>query len=96
MPTPATLFDKIWGAHSIVVRPDGATLLHIDRHLVHDGSNNAFRFLQEKGLKVRRPDRTFATPDHYVSTLGRGLSAINDPNRRSNYMLQQRLAADLM
>jgi 3-isopropylmalate/(R)-2-methylmalate dehydratase large subunit len=83
MPMPATLFDKIWAAHSIVVRPDGATLLHIDRHLVHDGSNNAFRFLQEKGLKVRRPDRTFATPDHYVSTLGRGLSAINDPNRRS-------------
>jgi 3-isopropylmalate/(R)-2-methylmalate dehydratase large subunit len=79
----ATLFDKIWDAHAIVVRPDGATLLHIDRHLVHDGSNNAFRFLQEKGLKVRRPERTFATPDHYVSTLGRGLSAINAPNRRS-------------
>jgi len=83
MADPATLFDKIWGAHAIVVRPDGATLLHIDRHLVHDGSNNAFRFLQEKNLKVRRPDRTFATPDHYVSTLGRGLTAINDPNRRS-------------
>src|SRR6266853_1797552 len=83
MADPATLFDKIWGAHAIVVRPDGATLLHIDRHLVHDGSNNAFRLLQGKNLKVRRPDRTFATPDHYVSTLGRGLSAINDPNRRS-------------
>jgi 3-isopropylmalate/(R)-2-methylmalate dehydratase large subunit len=83
MAEPATLFDKIWDAHAIVVRPDGATLLHIDRHLVHDGSNNAFRFLQEKNLKVRRPDRTFATPDHYVATLGRGLSAINDPNRRS-------------
>jgi 3-isopropylmalate/(R)-2-methylmalate dehydratase large subunit len=25
--------------------------------------------LKEKGLTVRRPDRTFATPDHYVSTL---------------------------
>jgi 3-isopropylmalate/(R)-2-methylmalate dehydratase large subunit len=83
MAGPATLFDKIWGAHAIVVRPDGATLLHIDRHLVHDGSNNAFRFLQEKGLPVRRPDRTFATPDHYVPTHGRSLSAINDPNRRS-------------
>ncbi len=83
MAGPATLFEKIWGAHEIVVRPDGATLLHIDRHLVHDGSNNAFRTLQEKKLPVRRPDRTFATPDHYVSTLGRGLTAINDPNRRS-------------
>jgi len=83
MVEPATLFDKIWRAHEIVVRPDGATLLHIDRHLVHDGSNNAFRFLQEKGLPVRQPGRTFATPDHYVATHGRGLSAINDPNRRS-------------
>jgi 3-isopropylmalate/(R)-2-methylmalate dehydratase large subunit len=83
MTMPATLFDKVWDAHAIVVRPDGATLLHIDRHLVHDGSNNAFRFLAERGLKVRRPDRTFATPDHYVSTLAGGLSAINAPNRRS-------------
>ncbi|MBV8840277.1 MAG: 3-isopropylmalate dehydratase large subunit [Alphaproteobacteria bacterium] len=80
---PSTLFDKVWDAHAIVVRPDGSTLLHIDRHLVHDGSNNAFRFLAERGLKVRRPDRTFATPDHYVSTLSGGLSAINAPNRRS-------------
>jgi len=80
---PSTLFDKVWDAHAIVVRPDGSTLLHIDRHLVHDGSNNAFRFLEERGLKVRRPDRTFATPDHYVSTLSGGLSAINAPNRRS-------------
>jgi 3-isopropylmalate/(R)-2-methylmalate dehydratase large subunit len=83
MAGPATLFDKIWGAHAIVVRPDGATLLHIDRHLVHDGSSNAFRTLQDKGLPVRDAGRTFATPDHYVATHGRGLSAINDPNRRS-------------
>jgi len=68
---PATLFDKIWSSHAILVRPDGATLLHIDRHFVHDGSGNAFRMLKEKGLSVRRPDRTFATPDHYVSTLSR-------------------------
>jgi hypothetical protein len=26
---------------------------------------NAFRMLKEKGLAVRRPDCTFATPDHY-------------------------------
>jgi 3-isopropylmalate/(R)-2-methylmalate dehydratase large subunit len=82
MAAPATLFNKIWNAHAIVVRSDGATLLHIDRHLVHDGGNNAFRFLADKGLKVRDPGRTFATPDHYVATHGKGLQAINDPNRR--------------
>jgi 3-isopropylmalate/(R)-2-methylmalate dehydratase large subunit len=83
MPTHATLLDKIWSAHAIETRADGATLLSIDRHLVHDGSSAAFRSLKERGLNVRRPDRTFATPDHYVSTLGRTLSAINDPNRRA-------------
>ena len=49
---------------ALLRRPDGATLLHIDRHFVHDGSGNAFRMLKQKGLAVRRPDRTFATPDH--------------------------------
>jgi len=82
MAGPATLFDKIWSSHAILVRPDGATLLHIDRHLVHDGSGNAFRMLKEKGLAVRRPDRTFATPDHYVSTLSHDLASINEPHRR--------------
>jgi len=32
MVTPTTLLDKIWSSHAILVRPDGATLLHIDRH----------------------------------------------------------------
>src|SRR5215475_3051693 len=82
MTVPATLFDKIWASHAILVRPDGATLLHIDRHFVHDGSGNAFRMLKEKGLAVRRPDRTFATPDHYVSTLSHDLASINEPHRR--------------
>jgi 3-isopropylmalate/(R)-2-methylmalate dehydratase large subunit len=82
MAGPTTLFDKIWTSHAILVRPDGATLLHIDRHLVHDGSGNAFRMLKEKGLAVRRPDRTFATPDHYVSTLSHDLASINEPHRR--------------
>src|SRR5260370_42380868 len=82
MVPPATLFDKIWSSHAILVRPDGATLLYIDRHFVHDGSGNAFRMLKEKGLAVRRPDRTFATPDHYVSTPRHDLASINSPHRR--------------
>jgi 3-isopropylmalate/(R)-2-methylmalate dehydratase large subunit len=82
MAAPATLFDKIWSSHAILVHPDGATLLHIDRHFVHDGSGNAFRMLKEKGLAVRRPDRTFATPDHYVSTVSHDLTSINEPHRR--------------
>ncbi len=80
---PATLLDKIWASHAILTRPDGATLLHIDRHLVHDGSANAFRMLKERGLPVRRPDRTFATPDHYVPTVSHDLAAMPEAHRRA-------------
>ena len=77
-----TLFDRIWERHTVLVRPDGATLLHVGRHLVHDGSRAGFRALAERGMKVRRPERTFGTPDHYVSTRSHELDAIAEPNRR--------------
>ncbi len=79
---PATLFDKIWARHTILERPDGATLLHVARHLVHDGSRAGFRTLQERGLRLRHPERTYGTPDHYVSTTSRTLEAISEPYRR--------------
>ena len=81
MPQPQTLFEKIWSRHAIRTREDGATLLSIDRHLVHDGSRAAFQFLAERKLPVRRPDRTFGTPDHYVPTASRDLSTA-EPYRR--------------
>ena len=65
---PRTLLDKIWEAHAVVTRDDGRSLLYVDRHLIHDGSRRAFEVLGERGLSVRRPDRTFGTPDHYVPT----------------------------
>jgi len=79
---PATLFDKIWARHTILERPDGATLLHVARHLVHDGSRAGFRTLQERGLRLRHPECTFGTPDHYVSTKSHALAAITEPHRR--------------
>ncbi len=82
MSTPRTLFEKIWNRHVILEQPDGATLLHVGRHLVHDGSRAGFQALADRGLKVRHPARTFGTPDHYVSTAGRNLEAITEPNRR--------------
>jgi 3-isopropylmalate/(R)-2-methylmalate dehydratase large subunit len=77
-----TLFDRIWQRHTVQVRPDGATLLHVGRHLIHDGSRAGFRALAEKGLTLRHPERTFGTPDHYVSTASHDLAAIAEPNRR--------------
>ena len=49
------LHDRMFGAHAIMTRPDGATLLHVDRHIVHDASAQAFDMLDARGLSVRRP-----------------------------------------
>ncbi|HEV3168663.1 MAG TPA: 3-isopropylmalate dehydratase large subunit [Isosphaeraceae bacterium] len=65
---PATLFEKVWERHEVLAT-DEATLLYIDRHLVHEvTSPQAFEGLRLAGRKVRRPDLTFATPDHNVPT----------------------------
>jgi 3-isopropylmalate/(R)-2-methylmalate dehydratase large subunit len=78
-----TMFEKIWRRHSIVERPDGQTLLYVDRHLIHDGYAPAFEFLDARGLKPRAPGRIFATPDHYVPTDSRKVETIADPERRN-------------
>ena len=36
----------------------------------------------QRGRTDGRPDRTFATPEHYVSTLSHDLASINEPHRR--------------
>ncbi|HWU51118.1 MAG TPA: 3-isopropylmalate dehydratase large subunit [Asticcacaulis sp.] len=72
--TAKSLFEKVWDAH--VVEPEGAhspAILYIDLHLVHEvTSPQAFSELEARGLKVRRPDRTFATLDHSIPTLAPG------------------------
>jgi 3-isopropylmalate/(R)-2-methylmalate dehydratase large subunit len=43
--------------------------LYVDLHLIHEvTSPQAFAVLRERGLKVRRPDRTVATMDHSTPT----------------------------
>jgi 3-isopropylmalate/(R)-2-methylmalate dehydratase large subunit len=70
---PRTLFEKVWDAH--VVRPETPetpAVLYVDLHLMHEvTSPQAFTLLRERGLKVRRPDRTLATADHSTPTLPR-------------------------
>ena len=71
---PRTLFEKVWAAH--VVKPETAdtpAVLYIDLHLVHEvTSPQAFSLLRERGLKLRRPDRTLSTMDHSTPTTPRG------------------------
>jgi 3-isopropylmalate/(R)-2-methylmalate dehydratase large subunit len=70
---PRTLFEKVWDDH--IVRPateSTPAVLYIDLHLVHEvTSPQAFTKLRERGLKVRRPDRTVATMDHSTPTTPR-------------------------
>jgi 3-isopropylmalate/(R)-2-methylmalate dehydratase large subunit len=82
MTAALSMFEKIWRRHVILEREDGAVLLHVGRHLVHDGTAPAFKTLAERGLKPRRPDRMFGTPDHYVPTTTRDLATVTEPGRR--------------
>lgn len=78
MTGPRTLFDKLWDAHEIARREDGASLLWVDRHLVHEGSHHAFARLKARGLRVAEPGLTFAVVDHYAPTRNR--DSIADPD----------------
>jgi 3-isopropylmalate/(R)-2-methylmalate dehydratase large subunit len=66
---PKTLFDKIWDAHVVTEQPGAPAVLYIDLHLVHEvTSPQAFTGLRQRGLKVRRPDKTLAALDHSIPT----------------------------
>jgi 3-isopropylmalate/(R)-2-methylmalate dehydratase large subunit len=64
-----TLFEKVWDGHVVAQEPDSPAVLYIDLHLVHEvTSPQAFTGLRQRGLKVRRPDKTVATMDHSIPT----------------------------
>ncbi|HSO35397.1 MAG TPA: 3-isopropylmalate dehydratase large subunit [Labilithrix sp.] len=73
-----TLFAKIWDAHVVAEEAERPAVLYVDLHLIHEvTSPQAFAGLRERGLGVRRADRTFATMDHSVPTLPRGLAVVD-------------------
>ncbi|HRQ87642.1 MAG TPA: 3-isopropylmalate dehydratase large subunit [Bacteroidia bacterium] len=64
-----SLFEKVWNAHAVKTLPNGQTQLLIGTHLIHEvTSPQAFGMLRDLGLKVKYPNRTFATVDHIVPT----------------------------
>ena len=78
-----TLFEKIWAPHVVRELPDGACLLYIDRHLVHEvTSPQAFEGLRLAGRRIRRPGLTFSTMDHNVPTTEDRMD-IKDPISRA-------------
>src|ERR1044071_2215809 len=64
-----TLLQKVWDLHTVRMLPTGQTQLFIGLHLIHEVTTpQAFDALRQRGWKVARPDRTFATVDHIVPT----------------------------
>jgi 3-isopropylmalate/(R)-2-methylmalate dehydratase large subunit len=79
-----TLYDKLMSAH-IVRQQDGATLIYIDRQLIHEvTSPQAFEGLTLSGRKLWRNKSNLAVPDHNVPTTERssGVNSITDPVSR--------------
>ena len=79
MSTNKTLFDKVWDSHVVRSIQDGPDVLFIDRHLVHEVTSPvAFRGLKSRNVKVKFPERTFATADHNTPTRNQHLP-VQDP-----------------
>jgi 3-isopropylmalate/(R)-2-methylmalate dehydratase large subunit len=77
-----TLFDKIWDLHQVDSDADGAGLLYIDRHLVHEvTSPQAFEGLEIAQRPIWRKRSILAVPDHNVPTTGLE-AGITDPVAR--------------
>ncbi len=70
MTAARTLLDKLWDAHLVSAETaETPAVLYVDLHLIHEvTSPQAFASLRERGLKVRRPERTVATMDHSIPT----------------------------
>ena len=76
-----TLYDKLWDSHVVRVLDDGAMLLYIDRHLIHEvTSPQAFEGLKMSRRSPWRLATNLAVPDHNVSTRHRGKA--EDPMSR--------------
>lgn len=71
MSAPESLFDKLWKSHLVQAQSESTpAIIYIDLHLVHEvTSPQGFDLLREKGIGVRRPERTLATLDHSTPTL---------------------------
>ncbi len=77
-----TLYQKVFDAH-VVREVEGETpLIYIHRHLVHEvTSPQAFDVLRAMNRRLRRPDLTWATMDHNVSTTTKDIAASGEMAR---------------
>jgi 3-isopropylmalate/(R)-2-methylmalate dehydratase large subunit len=78
-----SLFEKIWERHIVKTIQGGPAVLYIDRHFIHEvTSPQAFNGLNQRGIKVFRPQQTIATADHNVPTLNQHLLIKEELSRK--------------
>jgi len=69
----------VWDSHIVRSIENGPDVLFIDRHMVHEVTSPvAFLGLKNRGIKVKYPERTFATADHNTPTINQHLP-VEDP-----------------
>ncbi|KAE9635183.1 3-isopropylmalate dehydratase large subunit [Aeromonas veronii] len=77
-----TLYQKVFDAHVVREVEEETPLIYIDRHLVHEvTSPQAFDGLRAMNRQLRRPDLTWATMDHNVSTTTKDIAASGEMAR---------------
>ncbi len=87
---PRTLFEKVWDEHVVAQEPGRPAVLYIDLQLIHEvTSPQAFTGLRERGIGVRRPEKTIATMDHSTPTLPKSLAVIDDQSQAQLRQLEQ-------
>jgi 3-isopropylmalate/(R)-2-methylmalate dehydratase large subunit len=90
-----TLYDKLWDSHVVHAREDGANILYVDRHVLHEvTSAQPFDGLRRRGLPVARPDRLLAMPDHNVTTGDRSIRSADDEEGERQLAALERNARD--
>jgi 3-isopropylmalate/(R)-2-methylmalate dehydratase large subunit len=88
-----TLFDKIWEKHVVKQIDGGPAVLYIDKHFIHEvTSPQAFKGLEQRGLKVLRPQQVVATADHNVPTLNQHLPIRDELSRKQVQQLIENCA----
>ena len=85
-----TMYEKIWNDHLVRESQGDTSVIYIDLHLIHEvTSPQAFTALRETKRVVRRPQNTFATMDHNVSTRTKDISKVEATSRTQMDALSQ-------
>ncbi len=85
-----TMFEKIWEDHLVRDSNGDTAVIYVDLHLVHEvTSPQAFAALRETKRTVRRPEKTFATMDHNVSTRTKDINKVEATSRTQMDTLSQ-------